>query len=63
MELTIGWSIVPLVITIVAWGYGISKCEKLGNSGYCNIDFDGIICLTLSLIATLAVWLIYFIIV
>lgn len=63
MEITIGWWLLPLLITITTWVYTIVRNASYTHSGtFFDIDIAGLYRFACSVIVTLVVWLVYFII-
>jgi hypothetical protein len=57
MKLTIGYWLIPLIITIVS--FLIANNYNVTKGGYINIDFEGMFRFTAALIVSLVCWLIY----
>lgn len=60
MTITLGWWLLPLVVTVAVWAWSEWPREVSGSGVYFSFDVEHVFRSIVALIVTLLAWLIYF---
>jgi hypothetical protein len=58
MEITLGWSLIPIAITVISFVIA-NRYDAPRGGGYINADFEGLFRFTFGFIVSLIAWLVY----